>query len=1281
MVAPLKLAATVTLDASQVPAGAQATKQALAGIGTEAAASATKVQALIEQQAGLSRPAANTNSRAAEIAAYGAELDRLQAKFDPMFAAQQKYQNALQQIDQAQRMGVISASQAIDLKLKETNAYNALASAAGNAAAANKRYAEAVVAKATITPDRGADIAAYGQELDRLRAKYNPLYAVTINYKSAVAEIRQAHAAGAISADEMTTAISRQRQATLASIDAIKGRNTAIKAGQGGANTSFAATSTMYQFQDIATTAAMGMSPAMIGLQQGSQIAGSYAGMSMKEAAKTTGAALTSLLSPTSMAAIALTAGAAAAIQFGMSLSQSSKDAKKLEDVLGSHAATVERLRKQYGDLGSAIKSAMPIGGAGFTDASARNEIATLETAIKKQSESLATSFGGSLKGGFFGSSTAGLDKLLATTNSPFQKQINDLLASVRSGKGDLGAFEAQTEAAFNELRKSSDAPAKLNAEMERLTAAAQDAFSVSPKFEPFQAEIAKLTLGLKNGNADLSDFATNVSRIGQLNGLQKVADEVILASKGAVELAETLREVRAIIQQMDREDTRSGLSAQRETARYVNLRDASAREADTKFAAEQQMALARTNAEKLAAIEARVRASARQDGDSGGGLQARIDRELTAERNRQAVEARNAATARAQSLDQTIAQQRLELSLVGQTTAAREEQLFAEQQIMAIKQEAARTGTAVDQQEINLIRQKAAEYGRLKGQIEAANAVKDLTTTNARLQFQVGIAGNSKADQEALLAQYDLEKKIREIGASGDKAEALRRATAAQIAYNAQLSRTSEAWSKVRSSAEGAIDGIVDGLASGKPGDALKSISADIQKTFLSLAVSNPLKNALTGSNYGTLSDVGGVKGIFGKLFGGGQSVGQMAVTAGTVMINGGVSGTGIASAGLQAANSNGTATAQSSTLAGLGQSMSFGGNYKGAGVDPRLTDILNTAAQRTPGFKVDAISGVRAGDPRFHGQGLATDIQLTDLATGKQLGNYQDATSFSAYEKFAQTARAVQMEKYPELANQFRWGGYFGGGKGTYGALDTMHFDLGGNKVGMGGGSWDKGLTSAQASLWPGIESSGSKAVTALNQLATGSAGATQNLGVFGNGLSQLGNGLASLLSGNASGLSSSILSSLTSSSFTANTTLGSFLTNGFDGGGYTGAGGRLEPAGVVHKGEVVWSQDDVARAGGAHVVDAMRLGYRGYDKGGVVGGSAASSAASNDNGSGNIIVNNYSSANVQTEQTTDERGRRQTQFVISDTVGTAIGTKGGTASKTIERQYGIKKKGISR
>lgn len=46
-----------------------------------------------------------------------------------------------------------------------------------------------------------------------------------------------------------------------------------------------------------------------------------------------------------------------------------------------------------------------------------------------------------------------------------------------------------------------------------------------------------------------------------------------------------------------------------------------------------------------------------------------------------------------------------------------------------------------------------------------------------------------------------------------------------------------------------------------------------------------------------------------------------------------------------------------------------------------------------------------------------------------------------------------------------------------------------------------------------------------------------------------------------------------------------------SGFAEGGYTGPGAKYKPAGVVHAGEVVWSQDDVAAWGGPMAVDSMR------------------------------------------------------------------------------------------
>ncbi|NNA42277.1 tape measure protein [Pseudomonas lundensis] len=70
------------------------------------------------------------------------------------------------------------------------------------------------------------------------------------------------------------------------------------------------------------------------------------------------------------------------------------------------------------------------------------------------------------------------------------------------------------------------------------------------------------------------------------------------------------------------------------------------------------------------------------------------------------------------------------------------------------------------------------------------------------------------------------------------------------------------------------------------------------------------------------------------------------------------------------------------------------------------------------------------------------------------------------------------------------------------------------------------------------------------------------------------------------------------------------------GFSGGGYTGPGGVHEEAGVVHKGEVVWSQKDIQRFGGVAAVEALRKGdvsaVKSPVSASVVRGSSAAMAA---------------------------------------------------------------------
>lgn len=123
------------------------------------------------------------------------------------------------------------------------------------------------------------------------------------------------------------------------------------------------------------------------------------------------------------------------------------------------------------------------------------------------------------------------------------------------------------------------------------------------------------------------------------------------------------------------------------------------------------------------------------------------------------------------------------------------------------------------------------------------------------------------------------------------------------------------------------------------------------------------------------------------------------------------------------------------------------------------------------------------------------------------------------------------------------------------------------------------------------------------------------------------------------------------------------------GLSSGGYTGAGGKYEPAGIVHAGEVVWSQDDIRRAGGVAVVEAMRRGGRGYADGGVAG---APPAAALMGGCGNVkveIINNGAPATATASRERQPDGSSLIRIVLQ-AVAEDMSSGGMTARATAGR-----------
>lgn len=93
---------------------------------------------------------------------------------------------------------------------------------------------------------------------------------------------------------------------------------------------------------------------------------------------------------------------------------------------------------------------------------------------------------------------------------------------------------------------------------------------------------------------------------------------------------------------------------------------------------------------------------------------------------------------------------------------------------------------------------------------------------------------------------------------------------------------------------------------------------------------------------------------------------------------------------------------------------------------------------------------------------------------------------------------------------------------------------------------------------------------------------------------------------------------------------------LFKGFDSGGYTGAGGKNTPKGVVHGGEYVFSKKAVQRLG-LRNLEAM---HRGFASGGYVGAPAVPAGLSG-SAAPKIVINNTQSDNVQANAKQDSNG----------------------------------------
>ena len=162
-----------------------------------------------------------------------------------------------------------------------------------------------------------AGAAEYGAALADLRGELVPLFGLEQQHEANLAKITNAFRLGALSADEQTAAIEREKSAHLAAVAALDGHTHAVNMNNAAmARANAQRTNLLFQLQDIGVTLAMGMNPLMVAMQQGSQISMIYGpeegglGRALQETGKMARGAVTRLW-PVALVVAAIAAGVA----------------------------------------------------------------------------------------------------------------------------------------------------------------------------------------------------------------------------------------------------------------------------------------------------------------------------------------------------------------------------------------------------------------------------------------------------------------------------------------------------------------------------------------------------------------------------------------------------------------------------------------------------------------------------------------------------------------------------------------------------------------------------------------------------------------------------------------------------------------------------------------------------------------------------------------------------------------------------------------------------------
>lgn len=214
-------------------------------------------------------------------------LNSWKAQADPVESALQRLSRAEQDLNRAITQGISTEQEKARVldqlwkKLLGTAEAQEKLNAAMRAQEAQTSFnAQLGVRDNFDTAKRAADVAAYGQELDRLQQKYAPLAAAQALYERQIEEINQAQRVGALTAEEAAAALAMNEAGYKRSVTAIQSSQQAVMGHTGAVKLqSWQIANLGQQLQDVFVQMQMGANPFTILSQQGPQITTAMGGV------------------------------------------------------------------------------------------------------------------------------------------------------------------------------------------------------------------------------------------------------------------------------------------------------------------------------------------------------------------------------------------------------------------------------------------------------------------------------------------------------------------------------------------------------------------------------------------------------------------------------------------------------------------------------------------------------------------------------------------------------------------------------------------------------------------------------------------------------------------------------------------------------------------------------------------------------------------------------------------------------------------------------------------